>query len=141
MKSLSLIAFGLLLVGCSAAPLNPQATQVELHTEKPSGACKSLGEAVGDQGNWVTGDFTSNKDLLLGARKAVPLTVSGPFHTFFMQPAGDALRERFKSVSFGEMKIPVVFNCLGREKTAEESIPELLERQVQSPVYFWDRIE
>ena len=71
MKSLSLIAFGLLLVGCSAAPLTPQATQVELHTEKPSGACKSLGEAVGDQGNWVTGDFTSNKDLLLGARNSL----------------------------------------------------------------------
>ena len=86
-------------------------------------------------------DAAAQNALLLGARKAVPLTVSGPFHTFFMQPAGDALRERFKSVSFGEMKIPVVFNCLGREKTAEESIPELLERQVQSPVYFWDSIE
>ena len=71
MKSLSLIAFGLLLVGCSAAPLNPQAAHVELHTEKPSGACQSLGEAVGDQGNWVTGDFTSNKDLLLGARNSL----------------------------------------------------------------------
>ena len=86
-------------------------------------------------------DAAAQNALLLGARKAVPLTVSGPFHTFFMQPAGDDLRERFKSVSFGEMKIPVVFNCLGREKTAEESIPELLERQVQSPVYFWDSIE
>ena len=86
-------------------------------------------------------DAAAQNALLLGARKAVPLTVSGPFHTFFMQPAGDALQERFKSVSFGEMKIPVVFNCLGREKTAEESIPELLERQVQSPVYFWDSIE
>ena len=71
MKSLSLIAFGLLLVGCSAAPLSHQATHVELHTEKPSGACQSLGEAVGDQGNWVTGDFTSNKDLLLGARNSL----------------------------------------------------------------------
>ena len=86
-------------------------------------------------------DAAAQNALLLGARKAVPLTVSGPFHTFFMQPAGDALRERFKSVHFGEMKIPVVFNCLGREKTAEESIPGLLERQVQSPVYFWDSIE
>ena len=68
-------------------------------------------------------DAAAQNALLLGARKAVPLTVSGPFHTFFMQPAGYALRDRFKTVTFHEMKIPVVFNCLGREKTAEESIP------------------
>ena len=86
-------------------------------------------------------DAAAQNAFLLGARKAVPLTVSGPFHTFFMQPAGYALRDRFKTVTFHEMKIPVVFNCLGREKTAEESIPDLLERQVQSPVYFWDSIE
>ena len=55
--------------------------------------------------------------------------------------AGDALAERFRSVAFGEMRIPVVFNCLGRAKTPEESIPELLVRQVQSPVYFWDSVE
>lgn len=61
-------------------------------------------------------DAAAQNALLLGARKAVPLTVSGPFHTFFMQPAGDALRERFKSVHFGDMKIPVVFNCLGRKR-------------------------
>ena len=86
-------------------------------------------------------DAAAQNALLLGARKVVPLTVSGPFHTFFMKPAGDALREKFKGVTFGEMQIPVVFNCLGREKTPEESIPGLLERQVQSPVYFWDSIE
>ena len=30
--------------------------------------CKYLGEIVGSQGNWFTGDFTSNKDLVIGAR-------------------------------------------------------------------------
>lgn len=74
-----------------------------------------------------------------GARRLMPLRVSGPFHTPLMKPAGDALRERFAAETFGEMKFPVLFNCLGREKNGE-SIAELLERQVQSSVYMEDTI-
>ena len=75
-----------------------------------------------------------------GARRCVPLKVSGPFHTSLMKSAGDALRIRFAQEAFGEMAFPVVFNCLGRAKTDEETIPALLERQVRSSVYFEDSI-
>lgn len=74
-----------------------------------------------------------------GARRLMPLRVSGPFHTPLMQPAADALHERFKTEVFGEMNIPVLFNCLGREKGGE-TIAELLERQVKSSVYMEDTI-
>jgi len=76
----------------------------------------------------------------LGAKRVLPVKVSGPFHTSLMKPAGDALAERFTSENFGELQIPVIFNCLGREKTADETIPSLLERQVQTSVYFEDTI-
>lgn len=75
-----------------------------------------------------------------GAKRCVPLKVSGPFHTTLMKPAGDALREKFAEVNFGEMQIPVVFNAIGREKSDDETIPQLLEKQVQSSVYFEDSI-
>ncbi|MDD6395820.1 MAG: ACP S-malonyltransferase [Firmicutes bacterium] len=75
-----------------------------------------------------------------GAKRCVPLKVSGPFHTSLMTPAGDALREKFNDVNFGEMQIPVVFNAIGREKNDGETIPQLLEKQVQSSVYFEDSI-
>ncbi len=75
-----------------------------------------------------------------GARRCMPLKVSGPFHTSLMAPAGDALAERFRTESFGEMRIPVLFNCLGREMGPEDTIPTLLERQVQSSVYMEDTI-
>ena len=75
-----------------------------------------------------------------GAKRCLPLKVSGPFHTSLMKPAGDALREKFKEVEFGEMAFPVLFNCLGREKAPEDSIPALLEKQVQSSVYMEDTI-
>ena len=76
----------------------------------------------------------------LGAKRVMPVKVSGPFHTSLMKPAGDALAERFKGESFGEMQIPVIFNTLGHEKSAEETIPQLLEKQVQTSVYFEDTI-
>ena len=76
----------------------------------------------------------------LGAKRVMPVKVSGPFHTSLMKPAGDALAERFKGENFGEMQIPVIFNTLGHEKSAEETIPQLLEKQVQTSVYFEDTI-
>ena len=75
-----------------------------------------------------------------GARRCIPLKVSGPFHTKLMHPAGDALAKRFVSEHFGEMETPVLFNCLGHEKADSDSIPALLEKQVQSSVYMEDTL-
>ena len=75
-----------------------------------------------------------------GARRCIPLKVSGPFHTKLMHPAGDALAKRFASEHFGEMETPVLFNCLGHEKADSDSIPALLEKQVQSSVYMEDTL-
>ena len=75
-----------------------------------------------------------------GARRCLPLKVSGPFHTRLMAPAGDALAERFKTERFSEMQIPVLFNCLGREKADADTIPALLVKQVQSSVYMEDTL-
>lgn len=69
-----------------------------------------------------------------GARRCIPLKVSGPFHTSLLAPAGDALAARFEEMEFGELHTPVLFNCLGREMGEGDTIPELLVRQVQSAV-------
>ena len=75
-----------------------------------------------------------------GARRCLPLKVSGPFHTTLMAPAGDALAKRFAHEPFGAMQTPVLFNCLGREKSEGDSIPTLLVKQVQSSVYMEDTL-
>jgi len=75
-----------------------------------------------------------------GARRCIPLKVSGPFHTRLMAPAGDALARRFETEPFGEMRVPVLFNCLGHEMTENDSIPALLVKQVQSSVYMEDTL-
>ena len=76
----------------------------------------------------------------LRAKRCLPLKVSGPFHTSLLAPAGDALREKFRETAFGAMRIPVLFNCLGREMGPEDTIPALLGKQVQTSVYMEDTI-
>ena len=75
-----------------------------------------------------------------GARRCLPLKVSGPFHTPLMAPAGNALREYFQGVEFAEPQIPVIFNCLGDVKDDSTPIQELLVKQVQSSVFMEDSI-
>lgn len=75
-----------------------------------------------------------------GARRLMPLRVSGPFHTPLMQPASEALEQRFETEAFGEMQIPVLFNCLGAEMGEGDTIPALLCRQVKDSVYMEDTI-
>lgn len=77
-----------------------------------------------------------------GARRCIPLHVSGPFHTAYMQPAGEALAQYFPELPFHPAEFPVLFNCTGKECAPEqmtkETISELLVRQVQSPVRMED---
>ena len=85
-------------------------------------------------------DHAAERAKQAGARRCIPLKVSGPFHTRLMAPAGDALAKRFETEAFGSMQIPVLFNCLGREKAGDDRIPDLLVRQVQSSVYMEDTL-
>ena len=73
-----------------------------------------------------------------GAQRCRPLKVSGPFHPRLRKPAGDALAAHFKTIPFHEMALPVYFNCKGVPMGAGDTIPALLERQVQSSVYMED---
>lgn len=69
MRHLILLLSLAALAGCSATPVLPAAEQVEIVNETPNLAkCRFLGEVVGSQGNWITGDYTSNKALVTGAR-------------------------------------------------------------------------
>lgn len=73
MKKMNRILYSILVLlivsGCSAQAVRPEAQSVEIVNESPDKIkCKFIGEVVGSQGNWVTGDFTSNENLIVGAR-------------------------------------------------------------------------
>ncbi|PTN11503.1 DUF4156 domain-containing protein [Nitrosomonas aestuarii] len=57
------------LAGCSAISAKPDAQSVAILSDAPDiNRCRLLGEVAGSQGNWFTGAYTSDKNLLVGAR-------------------------------------------------------------------------
>lgn len=71
-----------------------------------------------------------------GAKRCVRLNVSGPFHTRFMKPAGDALQEYFEGIEWKKPQIPVVLNVTGTYLTENENLKERMVQQVQNSVRF-----
>lgn len=64
-----------------------------------------------------------------GAYRAIPLQVSGAFHTTLMQPAVDGMAEIIATLSFAEPAIPIIGNTTAQPLTTAESIKqELLEQ-------------
>jgi len=69
-----------------------------------------------------------------GAKRALPLPVSAPFHTSLMQPAADRLAEQINSTTFSLPKIPVVHNVTAQIEPCAEKIKALMIEQIYSPV-------
>jgi [acyl-carrier-protein] S-malonyltransferase len=73
-----------------------------------------------------------------GAKRAMPLPVSAPFHTQLMKPAGERLAEAMAEIAIATPEIPVVHNVHAATETDPERIRELLVQQIYSPVQ-WAR--
>jgi [acyl-carrier-protein] S-malonyltransferase len=69
-----------------------------------------------------------------GAKRAMPLPVSAPFHTELMKPAGERLAEAIADVTINSPAVPVVHNVHARTETDPEAIRALLVQQIYSPV-------
>src|SRR3989338_10691443 len=62
-----LLSSAAILGGCASVTLSPAANRVIASPNKPPKACHYLGQVTGSQGNWISGEFTSNKSLDSGA--------------------------------------------------------------------------
>lgn len=69
-----------------------------------------------------------------GAKRAMPLPVSAPFHTSLMRPAGDRLEQKLESIVVSTPQVPVVHNVHTETETDPDKIKQLLVRQIYSPV-------
>jgi [acyl-carrier-protein] S-malonyltransferase len=69
-----------------------------------------------------------------GAKRALPLPVSAPFHTSLMQPAADRLAEQINATVFSSPKVPVVHNVTAKSEQSAEKIKALMIEQIYSPV-------
>ena len=77
----------------------------------------------------------------VGAKRLIPLKVSGPFHTPLLKEASENLETVLKEIDFNDMAIPVITNVTGNVIETKEDIIPTLTKQVMSPVFFEDCIK
>jgi [acyl-carrier-protein] S-malonyltransferase len=90
-------------------------------------------------GNAAAVQRASERARALGAKRAIPLTVSAPFHCALMKPAEDRLAPELRSLRVTDPRIPVVANVDGEPKRDARSAIDALIRQVSAPVQ-WEAV-
>lgn len=113
--------------------------------------CKSLGEISVANYNCpgqivLTGEKTAIEKALLqakelGAKKAVMLNVSGPFHSSMLKSAGEELREELLKYDIRDPKKKVISNVDAKIIQGKDDIVGKLQRQVSQSVLFQQSIE
>jgi [acyl-carrier-protein] S-malonyltransferase len=73
-----------------------------------------------------------------GAKRALPLPVSAPFHSSLMKPAADKLKEELAATRFAAPQIPVINNIEANAETAPDRIRAALYEQAFGPVRWVD---
>lgn len=76
-----------------------------------------------------------------GAKRCVPLKVSGPFHSPMLAKAGEKLGEELKNVQIHPIEVPYIANVTADYVTNTEDVKPLLEKQVSSSVKWQQTIE
>ncbi len=76
-----------------------------------------------------------------GAKKAVPLAVSAPFHSALLRPAADRLAEDLADITFSEPQIPVVHNVNAQTENDPEAIKQLMIEQIYHAVLWVDCVK
>ena len=76
-----------------------------------------------------------------GARRILPLNVSGPFHSALLREAGEKLGEFLQDITLSAPHIPYVANVTAEYVTDQEAVKGLLERQVYSSVKWQQSVE
>lgn len=76
-----------------------------------------------------------------GAKRCVPLKVSGPFHSEMMKGAGEKLGRELASVAIKDIQIPYISNVTGNYVSGKEKVKGLLEKQVSASVKWQQSME
>ena len=76
-----------------------------------------------------------------GAKRVLPLNVSGPFHSSMLKPASEKLYQELKTVEIRPIKVPYIANVTGDVVENPDDIRELLKKQISSSVRWQQSME
>lgn len=142
---------GELMQAASAQSPGTMAAIIGLSSEKTEEACQAAASAgIVDVANFnspgqivISGEKAAVEEAgriakESGARKVIPLNVSGGFHSRLMLPTVDALAKELAGVPFSEAKIPVVANISAKYVRTPDEIRETLAKQIAGSVQ-WEK--
>ncbi len=81
----------------------------------------------------------SDRAKALGAKRAIPLQVSAPFHCALMKPAEERLEPELRSLTVHDPRVPVVANVDALARREARSAVDALVQQVSAPVQ-WEGV-
>lgn len=131
-------------IGAMAAWLKPPAGQVErilaeaAQGEVVEAANFNSPDQIVIAGNAGAVERANELVKAAGAKRAIILPVSAPFHCSLMKPAQEMLKADLDAASFADLEIPLVNNWQAREITAAADAREGLYQQVPNPVRWTD---
>ena len=126
------------IIGLDEAGVN-QACAESAQGEVVSAANLNGGGQIVIAGTTAAVARASERAKALGAKRAIPLPVSAPFHCALMKPAEDRLAPELRAASTRDPRIPVVANVDAEPKRTAPASVEALIRQVSSPVR-WESV-
>lgn len=86
-------------------------------------------------------NMASEKLSEAGAKRVLPLNVSGPFHSRLMKPASEDFARRLSDTSIKNAEVPMYANVTAASVTEAKEIEKLLVEQLYSPVRFQQILE
>lgn len=76
-----------------------------------------------------------------GAKRALPLSVSAPFHTRLMRPAAEQLASEIQETEFRTPECTIIHNVNAKAETTPDAIRQLMIEQIYSPVLWVDCVQ
>ncbi len=76
-----------------------------------------------------------------GAKRAIKLNVSAPFHCGLMMPAEERLAVDLRELAYGRFSMPIIHNVDAEENDDPEAVADALKKQVSSPVKWLQSVE
>lgn len=122
------------IVGLAAADVEAACHEASVGDEVVSAANYNSPEQTVIAGHAAAVERASAECLARGAKRAIPLAVSAPFHSPLMRPARERMAELLEAAEFADAEIPVVTNVDAEPTSRGALLRDALVRQVDSPV-------
>ena len=145
-RSNSMDNAGKLIPGTMAAVIGMDRAKVKELTQKLSSEQIVVAANYNTENQIViSGNIETVKDFIdiakeNGARMAIPLNVSGAFHSPLMKPAREELADKLDSIEITDINIPIYSNVNAKPTRKGSDIKKSLINQLENPVLWFDSI-